>query len=84
MKSTPASKSQLRALNLLKLPIRELYSDAAKILTKAGYQPDGLPTGMSWRQAAKLADSTLLKGIEVNVPQPRISILDLIEHGDAE
>ena len=60
---TPISKSQIRAMNLLKLALLASYEAASAALESAGYRPDAIPAGSTWRQAAKLSDEELIAAI---------------------
>ena len=58
---TPISKSQIRALNILSLPLPTGYQAAGEALEAAGYRSDAIPVGSNWRTAAKLNDADLLE-----------------------
>lgn len=67
MKKHPASMSQRRVLRLVNHPSANAdlsYSDAAQVLTAAGYACDGLGP-MTWRQAFMLSDQELLNTIKM-------------------
>jgi hypothetical protein len=79
---TPISKSQKRAMDLLKLAPVSGYSDAAVALEAAGCWRDGIPAGQTWRTAAKLSDIELLAGIQKSGEEGRsMSAINLIEYG---
>lgn len=60
---TPLSKSQIRALGILRLKA-ENYIEATEALTNAGYRGDAIPKGATWRSAGKLSDAELIAGIK--------------------
>jgi hypothetical protein len=62
---TPISKTQKRAMSLLNLTPVSGYQAAAEALETAGYRPDGIPQGMTWRTAAKLSDAELIASITI-------------------
>lgn len=66
--TTPASKSQLRALGILGLSAYETYDHAAAALEANGYRKDGIPMGLKFRDAAKLSDTRLIAGIKLEHP----------------
>lgn len=55
----PVSKSQQRVLSLLSLSASDSI-DAQQRLQAAGFEPDGVPQGHTWRTAARLSDAELL------------------------
>ncbi|MEN6537620.1 MAG: hypothetical protein ABFD60_10615 [Bryobacteraceae bacterium] len=61
----PISKSQIRALRLLGLTIPSGYTAAGDTLESKNCKREGIPAGMTWRQAAKLSDADLLATIRV-------------------
>lgn len=63
---TPVSKSQARALRILGLAATDSYKVAATSLENAGYRPDGIPQGHTYRTAAKLSDADLTAGITID------------------
>jgi hypothetical protein len=63
---TPISKSQKRALTLVGLAPAATYDAAATALDAANFRRDGIPTGHTWRSAAKLSDAELLAGITLD------------------
>jgi hypothetical protein len=73
---TQISKSQKRALEILKLAPTSDYQVAAKTLERAGYLPQGIPVGHSWRTAAKLSDADLIAGITVDYKALADSVID--------
>jgi len=73
---TPISKSQKRALALLGLAPTSDYQVAAKTLDNAGYLPQGIPGGHTWRTAAKLSDAELIAGIKVDYEALADSVID--------
>ena len=50
-------------MDLMALAPVSTYEDAAPALEAKQCKRDGLPVGMTWRQAAKLSDAELLKSI---------------------
>ena len=81
MSTTPISKSQTRALALVGIPQVDEYRQAAQALEAAGYQPDGIPAGQTWRSAAKLNDAELLAGLKREEYARPMSAVDIIEIG---
>ena len=66
MSNTPTSKSQTRAIAILGLGASDSYQSAASTLENAGYRPDGIPQGHTWRAAAKLSDADLIAGLTID------------------
>ena len=60
MKEHPISKSQERALRVLSLGTADTYPAARALLSAQDFAEDGLPTGHTWRSAAKLTDDELV------------------------
>ena len=59
-----ASKSQIRAAKVLGIavdPINDEYADVAARLAATWMPEDGIPSGHTWRSAAKLSDDELVK-----------------------
>ncbi len=57
---TPASKVQIRVIDLFELPEDDgTYINAAGILSAAGLPADGCPKGLDWRAVKKLSDEQL-------------------------
>lgn len=59
MSETPVSKSQARALKVKGLGTASRYEQASQILENALLPRDGVPSGHTWRSAAKLSDEQL-------------------------
>src|SRR5690348_3197554 len=68
-KVAAASKSQVRAANLLNVSIDAGdYTATGEALMAAGAPADGLPTGLDWRKAGKLTDAELLAKLGRSAP----------------
>lgn len=69
--NAPISKSQARAMELAGIQLPEgdwtTYAQAATALQAANLPHDGLPTGHTWRSAAKLSDSDLMAALVATI-----------------
>jgi len=63
--TTPVSKSQERAIQLLGLLAAPGYDAAAEVLEAAGFCRTGIPAGHTWRSAQLLDGATLVAQLSV-------------------
>jgi len=63
MREHPISKSQERALRVLGLGEADTYPVAREMLATVTANTDGIPTGHTWRSAAKLSDDELVTAL---------------------
>lgn len=73
MAEYPISKSQARLTSILNLTTDGTANHAARVLEAAGYSPDAVPAGGTWRTAAKLTDDELVAATRLSQDrEPRI------------
>lgn len=73
MAEYPISKSQARLTSILNLSTDGTANHAARVLEAAGYSPDAVPAGGTWRTAARLTDDELVDATRLSQDrEPRI------------
>lgn len=71
MSQTPASKTQIRLMTLVTLPISDDYHVNAEQLVAAELPASAMPLGATWRTCAKMSDADFLAGCGARVPEFR-------------